>query len=205
MLSCFKFYKQKVERYMKSTVNIDRLRAEMSWKCELFLDALTANLALEVSTNSMNVVSMIANKFSDKVIGCQALCPFCKEICKLSTLHPGQHECFFHRPVGCLGMHWKGTSELSYETCTLHCRKGNLFNYKGRYVSFRDLNSVFPDWNVDMVLNEDPTCVWKWIFVNKHHVLRSSGVFELPQNMPVQWHLINKKSVLRNIQVQFEI
>ncbi|XP_060565740.1 interferon-induced very large GTPase 1-like [Ruditapes philippinarum] len=204
-LSIIDLFKQKAKGYLEITVNIGRLKDEMKGKCEQFLDATTADLASEISTNSMNVISMIANKFSGKVIGCQALCPFCKEICKFSSCHPGHHECFIHRPVGCRGMHWKGTRELSYETCTLHCRKGNLFNYKDRYVSFRDLNSVYPNWKVRMTLNEEPSCVWKWIFVNKHHILRSSGLYELPKNMPFEWHFIHKKTVLRNIRLQFEI
>ena len=105
----------------------------------------------------------------DQLIGCTALCPFCKEQCELADSNHvasgKDHYIEIHRPQ-CLGkVKWNLTKELVLDLCTLSAESQSEFSNRdthGKWVKYKDYKTVYKDW---CITNENPNEApkyWQW-------------------------------------------
>ena len=101
----------------------------------------------------------------NSLIGCRALCPFCKEPCQLSA---GEYEHYcgtFHRPQGISGWRYIDSNIIVHEECTTSILHKKNFIYEDneyKYEDYRTVNDYFNSWKI---LGQDliDSNYWQWV------------------------------------------
>ena len=107
----------------------------------------------------------IRENIMTSLIGCRALCPFCKEPCQLSA---GEHEHYcgtFHRPQGISGWRYIDSNIIVHEECTTSILHKKNFIYEDKeykYEDYRTVNDYFNSWKI---LGQDliDSNYWQWV------------------------------------------
>ena len=104
---------------------------------------------------------------SDNLLRCEYLCPFCSELCLLSSASHEHYCSSFHRPIGIHGWRHGGSNKFATNDCNLEIKiKKHTFTFKGktyRMQDYRTVDEYFSSWNI---LAEDAveSKYWKWVF-----------------------------------------
>ena len=127
---------------------------------------------------------------SEKVIGCDKRCPFCKAPCKYTCKdHAGDHSALQHCPSGVAGYHKSKTEKL----CTHNCQSAVASEGKFRnqetsetYVPYKTYRTYYPDWDIAPDRKMESSIYWKWFMNNFHDDLVS--YFEVKHaDLPDEW------------------
>ena len=106
----------------------------------------------------------------DRVSGCKAACPFCREPCNNSCNdHDGDHTVKLHRPV-CLGG-WRShhTGIMALNTCTEAVAEDRYFYVRrnpDEKHPFRSCEVVYPKWHIQEDLPGEASLYWKYVVAN---------------------------------------
>ena len=166
-----------------------------------------------------NVFETIVNK----LWGCEANCPFCKETCQRSDKnHESQdinHTCLQHRPDGIGGMHWSGSKKLSIQTCNFSVQSGDTFKCTTRtcitheecvrdnengpkderiYHSFRDYKKHAPKWDIVPSTEMESSKYWLWVF-NKYNKELAASKSCQPADIPRSWGRVTKREATESL------
>jgi len=131
------------------------------------------------------------DNLKERVLGCTACCPFCKEMCDSATVC-GQdmpHLIKLHRPQ-CLGRYtWVETKLLVVDVCTTsigsECRFRNQ-DTKGEWVFYKDYQKLYPDWLIETSTEEVPA-YWKYV-VKKFSKEISEWSNGKDDSIPKEWY-----------------
>ena len=144
----------------------------------------------------------IKENITNSLIGCKALCPFCREPCQLSA---GEHEHYcgtFHRPKGINGWRYIDSDIIVSEECTTSILQKMIFRYEGKmykYEDYRTVNDYFNSWKI---LGQDSidSKYWQWVlctfqkeFVNYYKILPNKTIDE-------RWSHLTKEEVIDDIE-----
>ena len=144
----------------------------------------------------------IKENITDSLIGCKALCPFCKEPCQLSA---GEHEHYcgtFHRPKGINGWRKSDSNKIVYRECTTCILQKRKFLYEAKsynYEDYRTVNDYFNSWKI---LGQDSidSKYWQWVlctfqkeFVDYYKILPNKTIDE-------RWSHLTKEEVIDDIE-----
>ena len=100
----------------------------------------------------------------ERLIGCSAKCPFCKEKCDMDEGHLVDHSVTLHRPVCLGGVTLTGNNKLFFKTCTESINsqeKFKCFETDDKAVKFSEYKKYFPNWHIPELECDDPK-YWKW-------------------------------------------
>ena len=175
---------------------------------EFFLKALDNSITLfdrkDWITSFFTFPGFLAIKenITFSLIGCKALCPFCKEPCQLSA---GEHEHYcgtFHRPQGISG--WRGVHSniIVMEECTTSILNKMKFRYNDKrykYEDYRTVNDYFNSW---IIFGQDivDSNYWQWVlctfekkFVKHYNILPNKDI-------DINWSHLNEEEVVDDIE-----
>ena len=145
------------------------------------------------------------NLLYDRLIGCSATCPFCKEKCDQSAGHIGEHSMNLHRPECLGGYKFTGSNKLSFKTCTESINSQETFQCQEtgyRSVKCSEYKKYFPNWSIPTFAVGDPK-YWKWFVCQyKQDVIRWADASDT--TIPSHWFYITQKDAkdsLRTIYV----
>ena len=150
----------------------------------------------------------------EKLWGCTAKCPFCKEPCVKSDPDHAKsskdvHMCIQHRPGGIGGVHYRGSSELYVITCghgiykndSVYC--GHWCQCSSRHDcrekhTLRDYRRYLPDWEILPTPENESSKFWAWCFVqNSARLAEYYGHVE--PEFPESWTSIKKDDALESL------
>ena len=138
------------------------------------------------------------------LIGCNKMCPFCKEQCELGSNHPGQHTVSLHRPE-CLGKYvYVKDQQLVLKLCTEAVSSNITFinaDTSGRHVPFKMYGDYYPEWDIPENTIGDPI-YWKW-FIFKYQVDIQKWIGSSDTSIPPSWN-ISEKAVIENLKDMFK-
>ena len=162
-----------------------------------------AKLIINAMSNRRNSPE---NLLYDKLIGCSATCPFCKEKCDKDMNHLGDHSMTLHRPECLGGYKFTGSNKLSFKTCTQSIKSQETFECHEtgyREVKCSEYKTYFPNWYIPKLACGNPK-YWKWFVCQyKEDVITWAGASKT--NIPPCWFRITQKDAidsLRSIYVQ---
>ena len=127
----------------------------------------------------------------DRVSGCKAACPFCREPCsKTSRDHDGDHTVKLHRPKCLGGWHKRSTGKMSLETCTEAVTNDSKF-----YVSpdsdethpYRTCEVIYPKWHIQEDLPGETSLYWKYVVAHFKSELARLYRMEEEDSVPEDW------------------
>ena len=131
------------------------------------------------------------NLIFERVSGCQAACPFCKEPCNKTVRdHDGDHNVKLHRPQ-CLGGHrCRETGKMVLETCTEAVAKDSYFYYyhdsNEETHPYRRCEEIYPKWKIDTSLPGETSLFWKYVVAHiKSELAKLYGFKE--DSVPEHW------------------
>ena len=144
----------------------------------------------------------IKDNITNSLIGCKALCPFCKEPCQLSA---GEHEHYcgtFHRPQGISGWRNHSSNIIVSQECTTNILEKRTFLYEAKsykYEDYRTVNDYFNSWKI---LGQDSidSKYWQWVlctfqkeFVDYYKILPNKTIGK-------RWSHLTKEEVIDDIE-----
>ena len=148
----------------------------------------------------------IKENIVDSLIGCKALCPFCKEPCQLSA---GEHEHYcgtFHRPQGISGWRYIDSNIIVHEECTTSILHKMRFIYEAEnyeYEDYRTVNDYFNSWKI---IGQDSidSKYWQWVlctfqeeFVNYYEILPNKNINE-------EWSHLTMEEIVDDIEKLYQ-
>ena len=103
----------------------------------------------------------------ERVIGCTAACPFCREPCnKTTSNHYGDHTVNLHRPECLGGWRIRSTNKMCLSTCTESVANNQLFYVRpdsDRTHPFRRCEEIYPNWHIQEDLPGETSLYWKYV------------------------------------------
>ena len=148
---------------------------------------------------------MIYTAITDPLLECQALCPFCKELCQLAA---GDHEHYcgtFHRPKGVTGWHHYNSREISVKDCASSIKKQGRFRYNDKlynYVDYKNVNEHFNSWKI---LGSDyiDSKYWQWVLY--HFKKRFLEYYDIVDNPDIQpWRCLKEVEVISDLENHYK-
>ena len=144
------------------------------------------------------------NLISDNLLQCESFCPFCSELCLLSSASH-EHYSSFHRPNGIHG--WSDTNSNKFITndCNLELKMKAHFTFNGvsyRMEDYRTVNGYFSSWNI---LAEDAveSKYWKWVFYRFRHEFMK--YYKYVNNEEIEnWSDLKKEDAISNLYSQYQ-
>jgi hypothetical protein len=149
----------------------------------------------------------------DRLWGCEALCPYCREPCQRSdsdhySKSSVSHTCIQHRPAGVGGDRWDEayrkdqllvescnykvqwqTLRFNCRDCHFECRRSPYCSTTGTdwvYHNSVEYKKFLPEWDIHPSAKTDSSEYWMW-FMNKYkHQLKDMYQAQLP-NIPPTW------------------
>ena len=145
----------------------------------------------------------------DRLIGCTAKCPFCKEQCDVATTrgsHSGKHSVSVHRPK-CLGTYsYVESKKLILDTCTesppnetFQCPETNW-----RPVQYRDYKCIYGDWDIPFrhtwlyLCRREPK-YWQW-FIYQHECDVNKWAAAVGADFPSHWRYISQSEAISSLE-----
>ena len=139
-------------------------------------------LKTEAETVKWADVKSPFQKACDRLWGCTAVCPFCKEPCQYTDPnHKTPHRCIQHRPPGIRGIEDMATQYLTTEICSAkvtsktlefecsvcdnQCQKSTHCKASGTkvtYHSYRNYKKFFPRWDIAPDSTGEASKFWQW-------------------------------------------
>ncbi|KAI4885869.1 hypothetical protein NFI96_009843 [Prochilodus magdalenae] len=145
----------------------------------------------------------------DRMKGCDKQCPFCKSPCDLGGTEHTVHEALVHRPKGLVCYTDAGSTSLSYLTCSAEMAGENKFQNKhtnGQTRSYKDYQSIYPDWNIPPETPDKGDTGKYWKFVFMRYNTRFAQAYDCePAFLPEDWTKITMADALRNLKEAFYI
>ncbi|KAI6650507.1 hypothetical protein LOD99_7558 [Oopsacas minuta] len=177
-----------------------------------FCDFYAANLEsplndvelLEWIKNILNKEVSLYKNITDAIHDCQELCPFCNELCQLSSCKHEHYCSTFHRPQGLFGWRYIETQQIVLSECTTNIRYNCKFLYEGKYydyVKYKSVNARFKSWKI---LGEDAleSKYWRWVLCQfednfvKHYDI-------LPNPETSNWKHLTEDDVIEDLESQY--
>ena len=148
----------------------------------------------------------------DNLIGCSAMCPFCKEQCDVPSTngsHSGKHSVSFHRPECLGGYSYVDSKKLCLKICTksspdetFQCPETGWQPAAYRYYS-----NYFPRWHIPLgeffgfnflLFQQDPK-YWQWfIWRYKGDVIRWASANDA--DIPSDWYDISQSQAINSLE-----
>ena len=154
----------------------------------------------------------------EKLWGCGAHCPFCKEPCQRSDAkhltENDSHQCLQHRPKGIRGTWWLHTEKLVVPNCSYSlfsndgfacqcyptCKKpeGDLSTHKWVFHPMREYKKYFPDWDIAPSPDMASSHYWMWFMTTFKHQLMQYYCMKSP-DIPDSWTEISKERAIQSL------
>ena len=148
---------------------------------------------------------MIHAAITDPFLECQALCPFCKELCQLNA---GYHEHYcgtFHRPNGLNGWRDYYTKKIYLRNCTHSIKAQGQFIYQNIVYNYVDYKTVNGDFNSWKILGSDDTDskYWQWVLYRfKNKFLE---YYNIDDNSDIQaWKYLKEKQIISDLENHYK-
>ena len=110
------------------------------------------------------------NILCDAMLGCCKQCPFCKELCELTTPnHECKHSVQLHRPECLEGYHQASTGEIVLATCSSRVTSDSRFSNVDtghKYRPYKEYQKYYPNWNITADNSLEASSYWKWFVAN---------------------------------------
>ena len=148
----------------------------------------------------------LQEKITGSLVGCKALCPFCREPCQLSA---GEHEHYcgsFHRPQGINGWHYVSSEKICIEGCAEDVLLKNSFIYDGityNYTDYRTVNDNFSRWKI---LGEDyiDSKYWQWVLCTFHGQFVDFYKIERNDAIGNNWCYLSEEDVISDLEKHYQ-
>lgn len=160
----------------------------------------------------------------DKLWGCTAKCPFCKETCqKTSECHPQErHTCIQHRPLGVWGIRHDHSNVMVSESCNFEVYSNHVFycgvvdcrcqntgfcnavGAKGAVHSFRQYRMFFDDWDIEPSAMMNSSNYWMWFIYRFRGELVTIYGYKLPRQI-LKYKVIDKKEAIESLTRRGEV
>ncbi len=136
---------------------------------------------------------------------CWVQCPFCKAICT-NTIenHHEDHSVPFHHVNGIDGCFYRGTTNLSINTCTSSVASDRSFypidsDDAVLWREYRRAGGVYAQWNITSDLSELP--YWKWFVCRFQEDLEKyyNKTFEGNGKIPDEWRKYSKQYAIESL------
>ena len=187
---------------------------------KFFIEALIKGLKLE----EVKLIAAVANPQSkffkitkwnksphhilyDKLIGCSAQCPFCKEQCEITDknhiLTGKKHYITVHRP-DCLGKYtWEESNELCFGICSDSVVGDNRFrnhDTNDQFVPYKDYKTYYPDWLISNESQVEPK-YWQWfIYNNIDAIIEWAAASPSSKGAcPAEWRYVNEDEAIKSL------
>ena len=147
---------------------------------------------------------------SKDLIGCCALCPFCKEQCDLSADHEDstKHSVRFHRPQ-CLGsFHLSKDDSMMLDICTASVKGLGQFKSSAlgddKYHKYYNYYKFYPHWKITPNVSASTSLYWKWFVANYiREIAKKIGAKEASTSIPKDWKEITKEQAIESLQALY--
>ncbi|CAL4083866.1 unnamed protein product [Meganyctiphanes norvegica] len=157
---------------------------------------------------------------SESLLGCTAVCPFCKIMCSQQTdIHPGtDHTAPSHFPGAIWGVYDPNTKELDLPTCNEVVASDDTFRNRATEmmpVKYKDYRSMeaYASWSIAADTSLEANLYWKWVVANftqqivqywSKDYLEDRGYEVKCTNIPSEWKNMTEEEADESIRIMFQ-
>ena len=143
----------------------------------------------------------------NKLCGCTALCPFCKEQCdNPEKAHDSKHTTM-HRPVFFGDPKGNGDDAVILDTCPLLVTGSGVkhsFYVKEKEHLYKEYSTVYPTWDIPEDKSAEVAMYWKWLLANCTKAVQN--VFDVKlHEVPSEWKDLSWEEVKRWIKDEYKL
>ena len=178
---------------------IEHFRTELEKGLTTMDEILRKKLVLE-SRDMVRWQNKPYDVIFNRVSGCRAACPFCREPCdKISRDHDGDHTVNLHRPICLGGWRFRTSGKMTLSTCTEAVGNNDTF-----YISsdsyekhpFRTCEQIYPKWHIQEDLPGETSLYWKYIVA--HFKSELAKLYNMKEDsVPSHWMTFELTQAIR--------
>ena len=165
---------------------------------------------IELKLNQIDFTNFLFKE----IVGCDAVCPFCKAPCDVHSggKSQGKHSVTMHRPIGLCAYGRSGwvpfysKRTLCVDTCSeLVSSYFATFGNKDTYLTlFRNYYKIYPCWKIDGKSDPDVEKYWKWVFARYN--AKFAEYYEANEaSIPAAWMRYKTNEIIKEIEDNYNI
>ena len=147
-----------------------------------------------------------------EIVGCDALCPFCKVPCDVHCggKTRGMHSSTLQRPQGLGGFYQYETGKLLTNDCCISVASRTAEfrreeeKLEKRWIPYRNYQRLFPDWKIFGCHDPDMEKYWKWMLM-RHNAKFAEYYGCKEAEIPREWTKYRKEDIVKDIEHHYNI
>ena len=144
----------------------------------------------------------------NKLCGCTARCPFCKEQCdNPEKAHDSKHTTM-HRPVFFGDPKGNGNDAVILDTCPLLVTGSGAkhsFYVEGEEHHYKEYSTVYPTWDIPEDKSAEVAMYWKWLVANCTKAVQNVFKVELDDKVPSEWKDLSWEEVKKWLKDEYKL
>ena len=202
----------------RNAADFDHLQEVICKKLQTMKKTLTNQFQQQTDSSVKWAGCSPYKRIMDKLWGCSAQCPFCREPCLDTSVdhYPGAcHRCIQHRPQGVRGIHWYGTTDFVPDTCNYAVQSGAEYqcgvgNYACRkyggckttgdkwiWHPFREYKTNLKEWDIAPSATNNVSKYWMWFSATYRTQLEEYHSIDV--DIPQTWNDVSKAEALNSL------
>ena len=148
------------------------------------------------------------NILCDTMLGCCEQCPFCKEMCELTTPnHDCKHSVESHRPQCLRGYAWTSTGKMTLDVCSARVASDAKFrNHDTDYKlhPYKNYRIFYPKWDITPDPSREALSYWKW-FVARYSAQIARHFKMKETEIPDSWKSLTWEEVKEDLKRSYHL